>query len=253
MKITNPRSLLDKVDLDRFKTLCDFSVAKEEEITISEPCPFIGQSQLPSTFEENEPEIPFESVIQGRIQRFDDHIDTDAIIPAEFMPGTSDEDLGTHCFQYVRPEFREMVSQGLNIVVAGVGFGSGSSREEAPRALKGCGVKAVIAKSYAYIYGRNQPNMALLGVIVKDEHFYHLAQQGEQISLDIPKRIVSIQGKEFPFDLSPMEEILIRGGGVTELYRKYGRGLFRAAMSQGQKGTEKKLNSSCHEKQELTW
>ncbi len=46
--------------------------------------------------------------------------------------------------------------KGFDIVVAGVGFGSGSSREEAPRALKGSGVKAVIAKSYAYIYGRNQ-------------------------------------------------------------------------------------------------
>lgn len=49
----------------------------------------------------------------------------------------------------------------MNIVVAGSGFGSGSSREEAVRALKGCGVQAVIAKSFAYIYGRNQQNLAL--------------------------------------------------------------------------------------------
>jgi hypothetical protein len=51
--------------------------------------------------------------------------------------GTSDEDLGTHCFQYVRPEFRERVKQGQDIIVAGAGFGSGSSREEAVRAIKG--------------------------------------------------------------------------------------------------------------------
>ena len=76
------------------------------------------------------------------------------------MPGTSDEDLGTHCFQYFRPEFVPKIAEGYNIVVAGIGFGSGSSREEAPRALNGCGIKAVVAKSYAYIYGRNQVSCA---------------------------------------------------------------------------------------------
>ena len=74
------------------------------------------------------------------------------------MPGTSDEDLGSHAFQYVKPDFVQKVKEGYNIVVGGSGFGSGSSREEAPRALKGAGVKVVIAKSYAYIYSRNQVN-----------------------------------------------------------------------------------------------
>lgn len=150
------------------------------------------------------------------------------------MPGTSDQDLGTHCFQYVRPEFRQKAASGSCIVVAGVGFGSGSSREEAPRALLGCGIKAVIAKSYAYIYGRNQPNMALLGVIVKDSKFYDLALEDSLVQLDIPNRTVTVGSETFSFVLDPMEEVLISGGGVTSLYSKFGSSLFRKTIEKSQ-------------------
>ena len=241
MKVVNPRELLDALDYDRFKTMTEMFVAEGEKIHITEPSPVIGQKDKETKAVEKT-EGAFKSLIQGAVQRFEDHIDTDgefetyvnflAIIPAEFMPGTSDQDLGTHCFQYVRPEFRSKAAKGSTIVVAGVGFGSGSSREEAPRALKGCGIQAVIAKSYAYIYGRNQPNMALLGVIVKDEDFYTLAQEDAHVTLDIPGRTVKVQGRSFPFELSAMEEKMISGGGVTELYAKYGRQLFRKAIEQ---------------------
>jgi 3-isopropylmalate dehydratase small subunit len=150
------------------------------------------------------------------------------------MPGTSDQDLGTHCFQYVRPEFRKKAASGSCIVVAGIGFGSGSSREEAPRALLGSGIKAVIAKSYAYIYGRNQPNMALLGVIVKDSKFYELALEDSQVELDIPNRIVIVGSETFSFILDPMEEMLISGGGVTSLYSNFGSNIFRKTIEKSQ-------------------
>lgn len=90
------------------------------------------------------------------------------------MPGVDNEDLGTHCFQYYRPEFRGRVKSGSSIVyvptppykspsskksthagftcsVGEIGFGSGSSREDAVRALLGAGIQAVIAKSFAFI------------------------------------------------------------------------------------------------------
>jgi homoaconitate hydratase len=174
------------------------------------------------------------------------------------MPGTSNEDLGTHCFQYVRPEFREKASQGFNIVVAGAGFGSGSSREEAPRALLGCGIQAVVAKSYAYIYGRNQPNMALLGVIVKDEGFYNLAKEGSLVTLHLAERMISVsdnEGKDTPvvfsFELSRMEEAMIQGGGVTELYRSYGPSLFRAAIAQSAENTTAETGQGKNKKQKM--
>jgi 3-isopropylmalate dehydratase small subunit len=176
-------------------------------------------------------------LIKGRVQKFGDHIDTDAIIPAEFMPGTSDKDLGSHCFQYVRPDFRERCTDGFSIVVAGTGFGSGSSREEAPRALKGCGVQAVIARSFAFIYGRNQSNMALLGLTPEPfDEFYQLVSDGSQVEIDLPKRSVKLVLADgsmrcFPFTLSQMEERLLLGGGVTNLYKRYGSELFRVALS----------------------
>ena len=170
-----------------------------------------------------------------------------AIIPAEFMPGTSDKDLGSHCFQYVRPEFRSKASSGSTVVVAGVGFGSGSSREEAPRALLGCGIQVVIAKSFAYIYSRNQPNMALLGVIVKDPKFYELALEDVEVELDISKRSVTIGSDSFKFVLDPMEEMLISGGGVTSLYSKFGAGLFRKTIEKSQCQSEE----NCHSDQSI--
>lgn len=168
MRVQDPRSLVDLIDQDRFHAMLASNGVENElqkaltvptnvSIKISEPEPTFATAAVMETMASPPPSIS--NVIKGRVQRFGHHVDTDAIIPAEFMPGVSDEDLGTHCFQYVRPEFREKAAQGFSIVVAGAGFGSGSSREEAPRALKGCGIQAVIAKSYAFIYARNQPNL----------------------------------------------------------------------------------------------
>ncbi|KAJ2632554.1 hypothetical protein H4R22_001158 [Coemansia sp. RSA 1290] len=245
MKVTNPRELLDLIDRDRYRRMLDVWMDKAEPISICEPNPHLEESRDATIAARGTSADSAESaaagsagkpkdsanLITGRVQRFGDNIDTDAIIPAQFMPGVSDEDLGTHAFQYFRPEFREKVAQGFDIVVAGGGFGSGSSREEAPRALKGANVKAVIAKSYAFIYSRNQPNMALLGIVLKDDKFYELAQEGAEVSIDLPGRKIYCGDQAFSFNLSTMEERLILGGGVTEMYKKYGNLLFRAAIA----------------------
>lgn len=241
MTVTNPRGLLDSIDHDRYRRMLDVWMDKAGSISMSEPNPPLQETRDATIASrdttgkvadgEKKAAADTANMITGRVQRFEDNIDTDAIIPAQFMPGVSDEDLGTHAFQYFRPEFRDKAKQGADIVVAGIGFGSGSSREEAPRALNGSGVKAVIAKSYAFIYSRNQPNMALLGIVLKDEAFYELAQEGAEVSIDLPGRTIYCGGQSFPFNLSTMEERLILGGGVTEMYKKYGNLVFRAAIA----------------------
>ncbi|KAJ2722242.1 hypothetical protein GGI07_003449 [Coemansia sp. Benny D115] len=259
MKVTNPRELLDLIDRKRYAKMLDYWMDKSESITITEPNPVLEETRGETIASRNtdgadasseEPAGSAEPVdksnlITGKVQRFDDNIDTDAIIPAQFMPGVSDEDLGTHAFQYFRPEFRQKVADGFDIVVAGIGFGSGSSREEAPRALKGANVKAVIAKSYAFIYSRNQPNMALLGIVLKDDRFYELAQEGAEVSIDLPNRKIYCGGSTFSFNLSTMEERLILGGGVTEMYKKYGNLLFRAAIAADPESVLKNAGGSC--------
>jgi homoaconitate hydratase len=128
--------------------------------------------------------------------------------------------------QQVRPEFSGRVAAGATIVVGGEGFGCGSSREEAVRALKASGVQAVIAKSFAFIYARNQPNMNLLGLIIKDENFYNLANEGADVEVDITNRQVIVHGTgsepaKFSFQLSTMEERFLRAGGIEKMFKTF--------------------------------
>jgi 3-isopropylmalate dehydratase small subunit len=81
------------------------------------------------------------------------------------------EELGEYCLYHTHPDFRRRVEESLNIVVAGKAFGVGSSRENAVTALQGAGVQCVIARSFAFIYARNQPNLGLLGIVMEDEEF----------------------------------------------------------------------------------
>ncbi|KAI9295859.1 3-isopropylmalate dehydrogenase [Neoconidiobolus thromboides FSU 785] len=260
MKITDPRPFLDTIDRERYEQMLEIWLAKGEPIVLSEPNPvYIGkhdhgvdgtgattQSSVQEDSNETE-ESSFQGVIKGKAQVFGDHVDTDAIIPAQFMPGINDADLGTHAFQYVKPDFVEKANQGFDIVVGGVGFGSGSSREEAPRALKGAGIKAVIAKSFAFIYSRNQPNMALLGITLPDEKFYELVSEGSEIAIDVTKRTIYVGDHQFKFQLSTMEENLMAGGGVSEMYSKFGSKLFRVAMGEENPKKHNKTKSKTKE------
>ncbi|KAG0058081.1 hypothetical protein BGZ89_001573 [Linnemannia elongata] len=261
MKIRNPRDLLDSIDRVRYEEMLEQWIEKGKPVVYSEPVPILYDEASADGSSLPAPPPSFSATIKGRVQRFEDNIDTDAIIPAQFMPGTSDVDLGTHAFQFVKPEFRDLVKQGFDIVVGGSGFGSGSSREEAPRALLGAGVKAVIAKSYAFIYARNQPNMSLLGITLDDEAFYKDAQEGAEVAIDVKDRKIHCNGKEYPFGLSLMEERLLAGGGVTEMYKTYGKQLFRVATAPEKAsscGSETAAaaapsKSNCGDESELAW
>lgn len=98
--------------------------------------------------------------IEGRIWRFGDNVDTDQIIPAEYLVTPDMKELAKHAFEKARPEFASKVRPG-DIIVAGRNFGSGSSREHAPRALLGAGVTCVVAESFARIFFRNSINIGL--------------------------------------------------------------------------------------------
>jgi 3-isopropylmalate/(R)-2-methylmalate dehydratase small subunit len=101
-----------------------------------------------------------------RIWKFGDQIDTDVLAQGRYMKGSIDE-LAAHCLEAVRPEFASLVKPG-DIVVAGVGFGIGSSREQAAQALKHLGVGAVIATGVARIFYRNAINLGLPVLVSPD-------------------------------------------------------------------------------------
>ncbi|KAL3429899.1 aconitase iron-sulfur domain-containing protein [Aspergillus tetrazonus] len=170
-----------------------------------------------------------DGIITSKVFALGDFVDTDAIIPAAFiLESPTDALLGSHCLEFTNPDFRGQVLAGLEVVVAGKAFGCGSSREEAPRALKGLGVKCVIAKSFSFIYGRNQPTIGLLGIIITDERFYDTARTGVPIEINPSTRTVTVAGQSFPFVMDDMELALIRRNGLAAAYKAFGKGVFRS-------------------------
>lgn len=179
--------------------------------------------------------------LKSTIITLGDMIDTDALAPGYALTTcTTEAEFGSHCLEQTHPEFRDTIKNYPNsnaVVVAGEAFGVGSSREDAVVALKGCGVKCVISKSFAFILGRNVPSLGLLGFNMSDESFYEAAKDGRAIEVDIPSRTVRIdvEGKwqEWPFELSEMEYQLTLNKGVTEAFKRYGKGVWEGLQKGG--------------------
>lgn len=98
--------------------------------------------------------------LRGRVWKYGDNVDTDAIIPARYLNVSTSEELAAHCMEDVDASFVGQVQAG-DIMVGGSNFGCGSSREHAPLALKGSGISCVIAESFARIFYRNSINIGL--------------------------------------------------------------------------------------------
>jgi 3-isopropylmalate/(R)-2-methylmalate dehydratase small subunit len=99
-------------------------------------------------------------IIQGRVWKYGDNVDTDAIIPARYLNVSTAEELAAHCMEDIDAAFSGAVRPG-DVIVAGENFGCGSSREHAPLAIKGAGVGCVVARSFARIFFRNAIGVGL--------------------------------------------------------------------------------------------
>lgn len=106
-------------------------------------------------------------IIKGKVHKFGDNINTDDIIAAKYLVTTDEKELGSHCMETIAADFSRKVCLG-DIIVAGRNFGCGSSREHAPLAIKGCGISAVLAKSFAGIFFRNAINIGLPFLYLED-------------------------------------------------------------------------------------
>ncbi|MDR1730475.1 MAG: 3-isopropylmalate dehydratase small subunit [Synergistaceae bacterium] len=93
-----------------------------------------------------------------------DNVPTDEILPFQYMVLTDPSELGLHILENVKPGFARRLARG-DILAAGSNFGCGSSREQAPLALKGAETGAIVAKSYARIFFRNCINIGLPAVV----------------------------------------------------------------------------------------
>ena len=118
------------------------------------------------------------------------------------------------------------------MVVAGDGWGSGSSREQAVLALKGAGVQAIIARSYAFIHKRNLVNEALPFLVVHDGEFYALAVEGAEIEVDLAQGRVRVAGSSFAAEApSKIIQALIGEGGIVPAIQHHGTAVFEKLTS----------------------
>ena len=97
-------------------------------------------------------------MVSGKVFKYGDNVDTDVIIPARYLNAPSPEELAKHCMEDIDSSFATTVKPG-DIMVGGANFGCGSSREHAPISIRACGVRCVIAASFARIFYRNAINI----------------------------------------------------------------------------------------------
>ena len=97
-------------------------------------------------------------MVSGKVFKYGDNVDTDVIIPARYLNAPSPEELAKHCMEDIDASFATTVKPG-DIMVGGANFGCGSSREHAPISIRACGVRCVIAASFARIFYRNAINI----------------------------------------------------------------------------------------------
>jgi 3-isopropylmalate/(R)-2-methylmalate dehydratase small subunit len=148
-----------------------------------------------------------------RAWKFGDNIDTDAIIPGRFLTINNPDELAKHAFEGTRDEFAKKVQEG-DVVVGGRNFGCGSSREHAPLALIGAGVKVVVARSFARIFFRNSINVGVLPVVCPDAD---KIAEGAKVSLNIKEGYLEADGKKYAIEPVPVfMQGIIDAGGLVE-------------------------------------
>lgn len=155
-------------------------------------------------------------VIEGKIWKFGDDVDTDLIIPARYLNVSDASELAKNCFKDLRPDFAQSVSQG-DVIVGGKNFGSGSSREHAPLAIKASGIGTVIAESFARIFYRNAFNIGL--PLIEAPEAAHDLSDGEGVRVDLANGTITGRnsGTAYTFKAVPlfMERLIAAGGLVA--------------------------------------
>ena len=161
--------------------------------------------------------------LKGKVFKYGDNVDTDVIIPARYLNSTDPANLAAHCMEDLDENFAEEVESG-DIIVAGKNFGSGSSREHAPLAIKSAGISCVIAESFARIFYRNAINIGL--PILESPQACKNIEQGSklEVNLDTGEIIDLSDDKKYQAEPFPefMQDIIKDGGLIGHVKKELG-------------------------------
>jgi len=157
--------------------------------------------------------------ILGKVVKYGDDVNTDLIIPGKYLVFTDSKELAKHAMEGIDPPFIKKSKDA--IIVAGKNFGCGSSREQAPIALKYSGTRAIVAKSFARIFYRNAINIGL--PVLECEDLWDMVRDGDQLMLDLKSGKItnltsnaSIKAQHLPYFILELIEI---GGLLNKLKR----------------------------------
>jgi methanogen homoaconitase small subunit len=154
-------------------------------------------------------------ILKGKVWRFGSNIDTDVIIPGRYLRTFNPDDLSAHVMEGERPDFASKV-QKEDIIVGDLNFGCGSSREQAPIAIKNAGVDAIIAKSFARIFYRNAINIGL-PVITADIE----VDEGDVVRIDLKNGNIHNLTTNKSFKIKKFKDFLLNillDGGLVDHY-----------------------------------
>ena len=153
-------------------------------------------------------------MVSGKVFKYGDNVDTDVIIPARYLNAPSPEELAKHCMEDIDASFATTVKPG-DIMVGGANFGCGSSREHAPISIRACGVRCVIAASFARIFYRNSINIGF--PILECPEAAAAINNGDTVSVDFAtgKIVDETTGESFQaVALPPFIEKIVEHNGL---------------------------------------
>lgn len=154
-------------------------------------------------------------ILEGKVWKFGDEVNTDIIIPARYCELTPDE-YKKHIMEPIRPDFYSLVRKG-DFIFAGRGFGMGSSRGHAVVALQEAGIKAIVAHSFARIFYRSSINEGL--TVIECPEAYADTDEGDLVQIEISSGVIKNETKARQFHFPPfpdlVQKIITAGGGVA--------------------------------------
>ncbi len=163
-------------------------------------------------------------LLKGRVWKFGNDVDTDAIIPARYLNTSDPKELAQHVMEDADREFPKNVRAG-DILVAGKNFGCGSSREHAPIAIKAAGIQAVVAKSFARIFYRNAFNIGL--PIFESSAASEKIRQHDEVEINADEGVIKNLRTREAYRSNPippfMRELIDAGGLIEWTKRKLGK------------------------------
>lgn len=158
----------------------------------------------------------------ARIWMLGDNVNTDVIIPGRYNVTTDRAQLARYCLCEVMPEFAQQVQAG-DVLMAGHNFGCGSSREHAPAAIQACGVRVVIARSFARIFYRNSVNIGLPVLVCEEATL--ASEGGQEIEVDLASGVIHNLTTDQTFQAEPLDPFVARiaeAGGIINYIRREG-------------------------------